>query len=61
MAILKGLKSGSLTFAQLSNGAALQAKIGNVFDTNGDGGINYLDLLITSDPTDDVIVLDSKG
>ncbi|WP_292324641.1 hypothetical protein, partial [Mesorhizobium sp.] len=61
VAILKGLKSGSLTFAQLSNGAALQAKIGNVFDTNGDGGINYLDLLITSDPTDDVIVLDSKG
>ncbi|GGO80245.1 hypothetical protein GCM10011348_16530 [Marinobacterium nitratireducens] len=30
-------------------------------DTNGDGGINYLDLLLTPETTDDVIVLDDNG
>jgi len=40
---------------------ALKSKIGSSFDVNGDGGINYLDLLITEDPTDDVIVLDEEG
>ena len=35
---------------------------GERFDTNGDGGINFLDLFITQgDSTDDVIVLDEDG
>jgi len=33
----------------------------NTFDTNGDGGINFLDLLLTETSQDDTIVLDEDG
>jgi len=35
---------------------ALKAKIGSSFDINGDGGISYLDLLLTGSTGDDVAV-----
>ena len=65
--ILQGLQDGTIVFGDLTNGAALEAALPKdgvgdpIFDTNGDGGINFLDLTITDDPTDDVIVLDEEG
>ena len=66
VAILKGLEDGSIIFDDLPNGATLAAKLsdgmgGYVYDINDDGGINYLDLLLTETTTDDVIVLDEDG